>query len=231
MMLRIGAWTNRLVALVLAASLQICLASSPPASQEPQRQAVSYVVDTDASRIYVKVGTSTRLGHEHGVEGNLKSGKITLGGEGELVFDMASFSADSLASRKRVGLERKKVSENEAKKVTAAMRGGDVLDVVQYPTATYQISSIRPIDKQAAGEPGTYQLEGRFKLHGVEQKLALKAKLERADKDGRLRMTGRFAIKQTDYGMTPVSAAAGLAKVADKLEITGELVLRTATSK
>src|SRR5262249_2559987 len=105
------------------------------------------------------------------------------------------------------------------------------LDVGKYPTATYQISSIRPLDKQAAGEPGTYQLEGKFTLHGVEKELALKAKLERADKDGLVRMTGSFTIKQTDYGMTPVSAAAGLAKVADELEITGELVLRSGTSK
>jgi polyisoprenoid-binding protein YceI len=222
----------RIFVLALAIALPVSALSLPAsAAQEPRRQAISYVVDTELSRIYVKVGTSTRLGHEHGVEGKLKSGKITLGGEGELVFDMASFGADSLASRKRVGLERRKVSENEAKKVTAAMRGADVLDVAQYPTATYQISSIQPLDKQAAGEPGTYQLEGRFTLHGVEKELSLKAKLERTDKEGQVRMTGTFTIKQTDYGMTPVSAAAGLAKVADRLEITGELVLRAGSSK
>jgi hypothetical protein len=32
----------------------------------------TYEVDIKASRVYIKVGTATRLGHEHGVEGNLK---------------------------------------------------------------------------------------------------------------------------------------------------------------
>src|SRR5438067_1391208 len=84
-------------------------------------QAATYEVDVSASRVYVKVGIATRLGHEHGVEGNLKSGKLTPGGEGELIFDMTSFMADTAEARKRVGLDKKKVSENEAKKVTEAM--------------------------------------------------------------------------------------------------------------
>src|SRR5205823_6111297 len=38
--------------------------------------AKSYQVDVKASRVYIKVGSATRLGHLHGVEGKLKSGKI-----------------------------------------------------------------------------------------------------------------------------------------------------------
>src|SRR5262249_33530072 len=140
-------------------------------------------------------------------------------------------TADTAEARKHVGLEKKKVSENEAKKVTEAMRGGDVLDVAQYPTATYRISSVAPLDKQAAGEPGAYQVEGRFTLHGAEQKLPFTARGERTAKEGALRMTGTFSLRQTDYGIKPYPAAGGLAKVADELEITGELVLRPASGK
>jgi hypothetical protein len=41
-------------------------------------------------------------------------------------------------------------------------------------------------------------------------------------------LTGSFAIKQTAYGMKPYSSAGGLAKVADELEISGELSLSPA---
>ncbi len=197
--------------------------SPTQAVQKTAPPAAAFEVDTDASRVYIKVGTATRLGHEHGVEGRLKSGKLTLGGEGEVVFDMASFTADTAEARKRVGLEKKKVTE--------AMRGADVLDVGEHPTATYRVSSITPLDDQSAGEPGTYQLEGRFTLHGTEQKLKFKAKLERADKEGRLKMTGSFSIRQSDYGIKPYSAVGGLAKVADELEISGDLVLKAMSGK
>jgi polyisoprenoid-binding protein YceI len=213
--------------LAVAVSLPLCAASlSARAGRQAGARAATYEVDAGASRVYVKVGTATRLGHEHGVQGKLKSGKLALGGGGELVFDMASFTADTADARKRVGLEKKKVSANEAKKVTDAMRGTDVLDVAKYPTATYRIDSITPLDKQAAGEPGAYQVVGRFTLHGTEKKLPFKAKVERGDKEGRLRMSGTFTIKQTDYGIKPYSAAGGLAKVADELEISGDLVLK-----
>ncbi|HEY7153970.1 MAG TPA: YceI family protein [Gemmataceae bacterium] len=224
--------SSRNVLLAIAVSLQLGAVSLLAQADRKERSRIAtYQVDADASRIYVKVGTATRLGHEHGVQGKLKSGKLTLGGGGELVFDMASFTADAAEARKRVGLEKKKVSANEAKKVTEAMRGADVLDVTKYPTATYHMDSITPLDKQAAGEPGTYQVEGSFSLHGTRQKLSFKAKVERGAKGGLLRMSGTFTIKQTDYGIKPYSAVGGLAKVADESEISGDLELKPKSDK
>jgi polyisoprenoid-binding protein YceI len=196
-------------------------------NQNVAAQAVAYRVDTDNSRVYIKVDTATRFGHAHGVQGNLKAGKVTLGGDGELVFDMTSFMADTAAARKRVGLE-KKVTDSDARKVTEAMRGSGVLDVAQFPTATFRMTSIAPLDKQAAGEPGNYQLDGRFTLHGTEQKIQITARLEKTATAGVLRMSGSFTIKQTDYGITPYSALGGLAKVADELEISADFVLKPA---
>lgn len=211
-----------LTAALLAGAGELC----SPAAQKPA--AAGYTVDVDSSRVYVKVGSATRLGHEHGVEGKLKSGQLAFPAGGELAFDLASFTADSAEARKRVGLGKKKVSRSEARKVTDAMHGSDVLDVERSPAATFVLTSIRPLDKQDAGKPGSYQLEGRFSLHGTEKPLSFQAKLEGGDKDGRLRLSGRFTLRQSDYGIKPYSAAAGLVRVADELEITGELLLRPA---
>jgi polyisoprenoid-binding protein YceI len=210
--------------LVWLASPALILASddTKPATKKP-----TYQVDASASRVFIKAASATRLGHPHGVEGKLKSGKVAFGGAGTLVFDMTSFEADTMEARKRVGLAGKKVSKNEAKKVTTAMRSSAVLDVEEYPTATYRITAVMPLDKQAPGQAGAYRLEGRFTLRGKEQKLQIKAKVERAGKGG-LKMTGSFTLRQTDYGITPYSALGGLAKVADELEIWGDLVLKPA---
>jgi polyisoprenoid-binding protein YceI len=221
---------GRTVLLALSACLCV-IATGGPGRAEEKPAAKSCEVDATASRIFVKVDKSTRLGHLHGIEGNLKSGKLTFGGTGELVFDMASFTADTEKARRRVGLGDKPVSEDEAKKVTDTMRSAEVLDVAQYPTATFRATAIKPLDKQAPGAVGMYQLEGRLSLHGAEQTIQFKAKLERGEKQGELRMTGVFQVKQTDYGIKPVSAAGGLAKVADVLDIHGDLRLRPAADK
>ncbi len=210
--------------LVLAVGL-LALGSAGPARGEDKPAPTAFEVNSRVSRVYVKVGLVTRFGHEHGVQGNVKSGKLTLGGDGEVVFDMASFMADTEEARKHVGLESKPVSENEAEKVTETMRSDRVLDVARYPTATFRISSITPLDKQAAGELGKYQLEGRFTLHGTERKIQVQGKLERTESVG-LVLTGAFTIKGSDYGIQPVSAAGGLAKSSDNLEISANLVLR-----
>jgi polyisoprenoid-binding protein YceI len=140
------------------------------------------------------------------------------------VFDMASFTADTQEARKRAGLADKRVSASEAKQVTAAMRGTGVLDVERYPTATFRITAVTPLDKQAAGQAGAYQLEGKLTLRGKERPLKVKAKAE-PGRNGALKMTGSFSLRQTDYGMTPYSALGGLARVADELEISAELSL------
>jgi polyisoprenoid-binding protein YceI len=193
-------------------------------ASEPAKDAKTYQLDTKASRVYVRVGSATKLGHPHGVEGRLKSGRITPGAGGELVFDMRSFKADTQQARKRVRLEGKPMSENEAKKVNETMLSADVLDVEKYPTATYQITMMKPAEEQEAGAPGTYHVNGRLTLHGAKQPLHLKAKLARAG-EGALKLSGVFAIEQTAYGIKPYSAAGGLAKVADELEILAELSL------
>ena len=213
-----------MVLLVLAGAL------APRAGAEAPR-ATRSEVDTDLSRVYIKVGIATRLGHEHGVEGKLKSGKLTLGGEGDLVFDVSSFTADTVAARKYVGLGDKEMSENEAKKVTEAMRSAAVLNVEKYPTATFRIASITPVDRQAAGEPGMYRLEGQFTLHGTERKLQFKAKLDRTDKEGLMKLIGSFPIRQSDHGIKPATAGGGLVKAADELMISGEMFLRPAEGK
>src|SRR5689334_7451493 len=64
-------------------------------------------VDPADSRVFVHVG-KRRLGHEHGVEGLVKSGHLKLEATenaGEIVFDMRSFKADTDVARKHVGLD------------------------------------------------------------------------------------------------------------------------------
>ena len=159
-------------------------------------------IDTALSRIYVHVD-KTGFGHEHGIEAKLKSGRLQLGANqnaGELVFDMTSFNADTDDARRYVGLDgttdagtRKEVNDN--------MQGPDVLDVQKYPTATFKVTSIQPVQAKRPNAPPQLQLVGDFTLHGKTNKLTVV--VDAAKVNGYTRVYGNFSILQSDYGIMP----------------------------
>lgn len=195
--------------------------------REAVRPAREFQVDVKASRIYVKVGATSRFGNGHGIEGRLNSGKLALGGRGELIIDMRSSLTDTPEARRYVGLSGT-VSTSDRREGTANMLGARVLDVERHPRAVYTIKSARPRDGQALGAPGFYQLNGQFMLHGVVRPLPLLALAEQTDTPGVLRLRGSVSILQSDFGITPFSALGGRVKVADRIDIWGDLLLRPA---
>jgi polyisoprenoid-binding protein YceI len=177
-------------------------------------------IDVEKSRVYVRVGKKG-LGHEHGVEGKIKSGKIDLNAgksTGEIEFDMASFLADTDEARKYVELKGT-TGESTRDKVTETMLGAAVLDVEQYPTALFKIKA-RDLKKTKMADD-TVVLKGEFMLHGQPQPLTVEAQIEK--KDGQVHLRGEFTILQSDFGITPYKAALGTVGVADELKIWGDI--------
>ena len=198
--------------------------SVSPQREKEQAQLAAGDVVLSRSRIYVLVG-KTGLGHEHGVIGNLQSGQVLFGSKesaGQLVFDMASFDADSQAARKYVGLKGE-TDNNTRKQVNANMLGPDVLDTKKFPTATFTIDSAIPIKPAAGRKNLRYELQGSFTLHGVTNPLKLICEAT-PQKDG-VRLTTGFIARQSDYGIKPFSKAFGAIGVADELKIWGDLTI------
>jgi hypothetical protein len=194
--------------------------STSEASEGPK----TYRVDTKASRVYVRVGPATTE-RPLWVEGRLMSGKVTPGAGGELVFDMKSFKTTPQQAPKGVRPEGQPVGENEARKVNETLLSADVLDVEKFPTATYEIIIMKPAEKQEAGEPGTYHVNGRLTLHGAEQPLQIEAKLGRTDNKDVLKLSAVFAIRPSAYGVKSSPAPSGQAGVADEMEVLADLSL------
>ena len=106
------------------------------------------------------------------------------------------------------------------------MRGPDVLDVTKYPQAVFRIRSAKLRNESTPGATPTYDLDGQFTLHGVARPLRVAAIVTFAE--GRTGLHGRFTILQSEYGITPYSAALGAVGVADKLDILGDLWMTSA---
>ncbi len=217
-------WLLPAAAAVVAAAVAV----SPTAGQSPRRQeknvatpvAAPGQIDAEKSRVYVFVD-KTGLGHEHAVEGKIKSGEIHLGARtdaGTIEFDMTSFAADTERARKYIGLNGS-VSPSTQQQVNRNMLGADVLNVRRHPTALFTIDSA--LLKKTRQGNAIYELKGQFTLHGKTRALTIPA--QPSEKNGTVQLRGDFTILQTEFGITPYTAALGTVGVADRLRIWGDI--------
>ncbi len=219
--------TIALCVLLTDSSLATQQAKRQPAAapkQEEERLEPTQV-SVAKSRVYTFVG-KTGFGHDHGVEGKLKSGNLKLGAmeeAGELVFDMTSFDADTDAARRYVGLNGS-TDASTRQQVNANMRGDTILAVRRFPTATYTIASAKALSTKSRDGHPQYELDGKFTLHGTTRPLKITVSVQKT-KEGLDRVRGSFSILQTQYGITPFSKALGAVGVTDKLTIHGDILV------
>jgi len=207
------------VSLILAGNL-------PPAlCQEATNQTHAYHpadVQIQASRVYIFVD-KTGLGHQHGVEAHLLASSLVMGAKeraGTLVFDMASFDADTAAARRYVGLDGL-TDQNTRLAVNENMKGPSILNVAKYPVATFDVDSALATKQTSSQGLPIFELSGNFTLLGTTRPLSILVEVEQSR--GWLHLRGNFTIKQTSYGITPYSKAFGAIGVADPLKIYGDL--------
>jgi polyisoprenoid-binding protein YceI len=174
-----------------------------------------------ASRVYVFVG-KTGLGHEHGVVGQLRQGHLRLDASanaGELVFDMATFAADTEDARRNVGLPPS-TDRSAQQQVNANMLGPEVLDVARFGTANFVVKTVRQIPQPSSRNLPQYELAGDFTLHGVTRPIQVLADFE--EQNGWLHLRGGFTIMQSQFGITPFTKAFGTVGVSDELKVWGD---------
>lgn len=187
------------------------------AATASQAGPATYVVDPAASLVKVHVGKGGLFkfaGHEHdvlatGMSGHVEVDPERLGGSSVVM----SFDAASL----RVSEQGEPAGD--APKVQEKMAGPELLDVVHFPTIGFRSTLVA--GKQTA--PGVYDLEieGELSLHGVARPLKLKLRVELTERT--LTATGQTVLKQTDFGLKPISVA-GVVKVKNEVEIAYTIV-------
>ena len=173
----------------------------------------TYRVDPATSHATIHVGKSGAFsflaGHTHEVGGPIQSGSIDLdldrpsGGRVRLVI---------AASDLKVSAEGE--PEGDAPKVQAVMDGEQVLDVRRYPTITYE--SITVALKNRRGDVLDLTVAGRLTIRDVVREVA--APVHVVLHGSEVVATGRLAIKQSSFGIKPVSVG-GVVAVKDELEI------------
>src|SRR5256885_6887692 len=155
-----------------------------------------------------KSGAFSFAGHTHEVEAPLSSGVVHFDPDMPSRADVR-LEFDAAAMR----VTGKGESADDAMKVQQTMLSEQVLDVNKFPTITFESTSVS----------ATNDVAGKLTIHGVTRPIAARVTLK---VDGpTLTATGRFAIKQTEFGMKPVSVG-GRVKEKDDLNITFTIAAR-----
>jgi polyisoprenoid-binding protein YceI len=180
----------------------------------------TYRVDASRSRATIHVGKagafSFLAGHSHEVSGPIQSGSVDVNP------DEPSRSRVQLiiaAADLHVAAERE--PEGDAPKVQEAMASDNVLDVAHHPQITYESSAVTLRDRQ--GSVLNLNVTGHLTIRGVMRDVAAPVRVELGDTE--LAATGRFSIKQSAFGIKPISVG-GVVAVKDALEIEFSMIAR-----
>jgi polyisoprenoid-binding protein YceI len=186
------------------------------ARDEASTDRARYRIDAEQSRFTVRAfagGFLSALAHDHTI--SIREF------DGETDFTYVTVEPASLQMTIKAGslAVTDKISASDRQKIETTMRD-EVLEVSMFPEITFKSSGV---SATRTGE-GQYQarISGDITLHGVSRTLTIPAQLEFGDK--MLRAKGAFTLKQSSFGIKPVSVAAGTIKVKDELKFTFEIV-------
>jgi polyisoprenoid-binding protein YceI len=179
-----------------------------------------YRVDPASSEILVQVGKAGLFkfaGHTHEVAAPI--------GEGRIEADAADLSRSSVTLTFQASALRvtgKGDPPEDVPKVQEAMVGPKVLDAPRFAQIVF---TSRKVSGRAVGETAfELQVEGELALHGVTKALNVPVRIDKAA-DGTMTATGKTVLKQTDFGIKPVSVA-GVVNVRNELDLSFRVVAR-----
>lgn len=215
--------------LLVAALLAGCAAAPPPATlpapadaSEWYRQAGAagatvLAIDPAQSLIAVTVrrgGPLARLGHDHVVASRSVTGfAAPVAGRADFSFRLDQMTVDEPALRREAGLDTQ--PSPAAVDGTRANMLTRVLEAQRFPLVALHA-------QQQAGQP----MQLTITLHGVTRTVAAPARID-ATPDGVV-ATGSLVLRQSDFGITPMSVMGGAMTVQDALELRYRIVARPA---
>ncbi len=185
----------------LAPLLILLLVSTPAAAQVR-------TIDPARSTVTIRVGKSgmfSAFGHEHEVRGPITQGSVQDSGA-EPKVEVVVRSGD-------LKVLDPGVKESDRAEIQSTMLGPKVLDAVRFPEIRFRSTRV-----ERAGNG--WKIEGELTLRSQTRPVTVTA---RGTGD---HYTAISAFKQSEFGITPVTAGGGTVKVKDEIRLEFEITLK-----
>jgi polyisoprenoid-binding protein YceI len=180
--------------------------------------AMVYVIDPGLSRFTAKAfatGLLASMGHNPTFAIRQFTGEAKLSGEapeqGSLRIVVQAGSLELTDQ----------VSDKDRREIESTTRT-DVLDAARFPEIVFEASN----PSMSKGGEGFYwaNITGKLTVHGVTQSQQVSAQV--TVNDSQLRASGELTVRQSSFGIKPVSVAGGTLKLKDDVKVTFDLVAR-----
>lgn len=185
--------------------------------QQPKAQDLE--IDPEHSTITVHVqrsGMFAFAGDNHEIRAPISKGKLNPAA-GSIQFEIESAKMRVLDP---------KLEPSKRAQVQEKMLGPDVLDVAHFPVIQFTSTSAQ------ADKTGHWTVTGKLSLHGQSHpvRAAVSEPADEIRSSGgppKVRhYRGSATLKQTDFGIKPITIAGGTVKVKDEIKIDFEIVTR-----
>ncbi len=179
----------------------LCL--SPAAASGSDLRKIDAAHSTITVHVY-KGGFLSAFAHNHEIQASIQSGEVS---------ESDPASVELRVDARKLKVLDPEISEGTRAQIQDTMNGIQVLDAAHFPEIRFQSTSV-----EAKG-PGHWIAHGSLALHGKEWPIAVEVTLQGE------RYRGSATLKQTDFGITPVTVAGGTVKVKDEVKIEFEIAL------
>jgi len=179
---------------------------------------VKFTIDVSGSRFTVQAfatGLLSSFGH------NPTIGIRDFEGEIQFVPETYEGAHVRLALRTNAMEVLDEMKSDDRKKLEQLMYE-NVLNVEQFPAAEY-VSKAITVQKLTTDLLSAHAA-GELSFHGVTEPLILDVRV--TNMGTMLRISGQFSLRQSDYGIKPVSFAGGALRLKDELKFNFDLVAR-----
>ena len=165
-------------------------------------------VQRSTTTIHVgKAGLFSAAGHEHWVSAPISSGTFSDSSAPRVEFKVATAKM-AVKPDPKVDAKSQAQIQKDMEELT--------LEPARYPEIAFQSSHVEKLTE------GQWKVDGTLSLHGVTRPVSV---IVRRSGDA---YTGHVTIKQTDFGIKPVSVAGGTVKVKNEVAIDFQIFARPA---
>jgi polyisoprenoid-binding protein YceI len=158
-------------------------------------------IDADHSGIKVRVfktGFFSAFAHNHEIGAPITHG----------VIDTAEHaSVEMSVDARKLRVDDPEVSEKDRSDIQKTMLGPEVLDSERFPEINFKSTAVEP------NGADRWTVRGDLTLHGQTRPVAVDVSYRAGH------YTGQATLKQTEFGMKPVSVAGGTVKVKDVVRV------------
>lgn len=169
--------------------------------------AASAPVDVEHSTLTIRVfkqGLFSGFAHDHEISASLSAGAV----------DTGALSVEVHCDARKLQVLDPDASPKDRAKVQETMLSDKVLDSSHFSEIAFLSRHVK-----MSGE-NTYTVEGDLTLHGTTRPLTLMVSLVNGH------YKGSVELKQTEFGITPISLFGGSVKVKDGIVISFDIVLQ-----